>query len=109
MENWKILDLGLLKLEYEVNDKYTYSPPPQLGASDPLSRLTAGLCVYLFYPDLFPSEINIISPPQKKHPDCPLNGRQGFDRAVIDSNKNNNNKTSVLLVVNSDMSMKRND
>ena len=69
MKIWKIGKywiLGLLKLEYEVNDKYTYSPPPQLGASDPLSRLTAGLCVYFFYPDLFPSEINIISPPPPK-------------------------------------------
>ena len=41
------------------------SPPPQQGASDPISGLT-GLCVYLFYPNLFPSQINIISP--KKQP-----------------------------------------
>ena len=41
------------------------SPPPQQGASDPISGLT-GLCVYLFYPNLFPFQINIISP--KKQP-----------------------------------------
>ena len=31
------------------------------GASDPISGL-AGLCAYLFYPNLFPSQIKIISP-----------------------------------------------
>ena len=36
------------------------SPPPQQGASDPISGLT-GLCVYLFYPHIFPFQINIIS------------------------------------------------
>ena len=47
------------------------SPPPQQGASDPISELT-GLCVYLSYThDLFPSQINFIGP--KKQPPCPLN------------------------------------
>ena len=84
-----------------ISIQIPYSPPPQPGASDPLSGLT-GLCVHLFYPDLFPSEINIISPPppKKKHRDCPINSRQGVDRAAIDKNKKNNNKTSVLLVMN---------
>ena len=36
-------------------------PPPQQGPSDPISGLT-GLCVYLFYSHIFPSQINIISP-----------------------------------------------
>ena len=36
------------------------SPPPQQGASDPISGLT-GLCVYLFYLHIFPFQINIIS------------------------------------------------
>ena len=41
---------------------------PQQGASDPSSALS-GLCLYLFYPNLFPYQINIISyppPPNKK-------------------------------------------
>ena len=33
----------------------------QRGASDPISGLT-GLCVYLFYPNLFASQINLIFP-----------------------------------------------
>ena len=37
------------------------SSPPQQGASDPISGLT-GLRVYLFYPHIFPSQINVISP-----------------------------------------------
>ena len=35
------------------------------GASNPIKGPT-GLCVYLFYPNLFPFQINIISP--KKQP-----------------------------------------
>ena len=34
----------------------------QQGASDPISALS-GLCLYLFYPNLFQSQINIIPPP----------------------------------------------
>ena len=59
-----------------ISRQISDSPPPPQGASDPISRLT-GLCVYLFFPDLFPSEINIVSfPPQKKkqqqQPESPL-------------------------------------
>ena len=52
----------------------------QQGASDPSSALS-GLCVYLFYPNLFPYQINIISYPpppqikkqqQQQQPECPL-------------------------------------
>ena len=41
------------------------SPPPQQSASEPISGLT-GLCVYLFFPNLFHSQINIISPSKKQ-------------------------------------------
>ena len=54
-----------------ISRQKSESPPPQQGASDPISRLT-GLCVYLFFPDLFPSEINIIPPVKKKQPEFPL-------------------------------------
>ena len=55
-------------------------------ASDPISGLT-GLCVYVFYPNLFLSRSNIIppSPPphqkKKDRTDCPLNKR--FSRAFV--------------------------
>ena len=55
-------------------------------ASDPISGLT-GLCVYVFYPNLFLSRSNIIPPPhphqknKKDRTDCPLNKR--FSRAFV--------------------------
>ena len=48
-----------------ISRQISESPPTQQGASDPISRLT-GLCVYLFFPDLFPSEIKIIPLAKKK-------------------------------------------
>ena len=50
------------------------NPPPKQGAPDPICGLT-GLCVYFFYPNLFPSQINIISPPppKKNTHNIPLN------------------------------------
>ena len=46
------------KISRQIQD----SPPPQ-GASDTISGLTLGLCVYhLFYPNSFPSQNNIIPP-----------------------------------------------
>ena len=50
-------------MKWIISRQLPDSPPPQQGASDPISGLT-GLCVYLFYPNLFPSQINIISPPK---------------------------------------------
>ena len=55
-------------------------------ASDPISGLT-GLCVYVFYPNLFLSRSNIIPPSPHPHQkkkdrtDCPLNKR--FSRAFV--------------------------
>ena len=51
-----------------IGRQITDSPPPQQGASDPISELN-GLYVYLFHPFLFPSHINNIPPPppQKKN------------------------------------------
>ena len=54
-----------IKIWSEYSRQIPDSPPPQQGDSDPISGLT-GLYVYLFYPNLFPSQINIISP--KKQP-----------------------------------------
>ena len=48
-------------MKWIIGRRLLDSPPPQQGASDPIGRLT-GLCVYLFYPHIFPSQINIISP-----------------------------------------------
>ena len=42
---------------------------PKQGASDPISGQT-GLCGYLFYPNLFLSQITIISP-QKNNQNAP--------------------------------------
>ena len=67
-KKWKILDLGVVKIlnmKWIISRQMPDSPPPQQGASDFISGLT-GLCVYLFYPNLFPSQINIIPP--KKQP-----------------------------------------
>ena len=63
---------GLLKFKEKnriSSRKIPYSQPPQQGASDPISELT-GLCSYLFYPNLFPSQINVIS--TNKQPECPI-------------------------------------
>ena len=54
-----------------ISRQISESPPTQQGASDPISRLT-GLCVYLFFPDLFPSEIKIIPLAKKKQTEFPL-------------------------------------
>ena len=48
-------------MKWIIGRRLPDSPPLQQGASDPISGLT-GLCVYLFYPHIFPSQINIISP-----------------------------------------------
>ena len=67
----EILDLGVVKnwnMKWVISRQLPDSPPPQEGASDPISRLTGlctipgAACVYLFYPHIFPSQINIISP-----------------------------------------------
>ena len=50
------------------------SPPPQESASDPICGLT-GLCVYLFCPNLFPSQIDF---PQKNNRNAPLNVCNSF-------------------------------
>ena len=55
-------------------------------ASDPISGLT-GLCVYVFYPNLFLSRSNIIPPSPHPHQkkkdrtDCPLSKR--FSRVFV--------------------------
>ena len=48
-------------MKWIISRQIPDNPPPQQGASDPISGLTA-LCVYFFYPNLFSSQINIISP-----------------------------------------------
>ena len=69
-----------------ISRKIPETPPPQRGASDPISGLT-GLCVYVFYPNLFLSRSNIIPPSPHPHQkkkdrtDCPLNKR--FSRAFV--------------------------
>ena len=71
-ENGKILDLGIVK---NLNEKWIISrqlpdsPSPQQGASDLISGRT-GLYVYLFFPNLFLSQISIISPQTDR--DAPL-------------------------------------
>ena len=71
-KNWKILDWGFVKIlkknrirSRQIPD----SPKPRQGAFDPISEPT-GLCSYLFYPNLFPSQVNVIF--TKKQPECPL-------------------------------------
>ena len=62
---WNILDLGIVKkkkMKWTIGRQIPDSSLPQQGASDPISALS-GLCVYLFYPNLFPSQINIPPPP----------------------------------------------
>ena len=69
-----------------ISRKIPETPPPQRGASDPISGLT-GLCVYVFYPNLFLSRSNIIPPSPHPHQkkkdrtDCPLSKR--FSRAFV--------------------------
>ena len=61
---------GMFKImEILENIGFGGSPPPRQGAFDPISELTV-LCSYLFYPNLFPSQVNLIS--TKKQPECPL-------------------------------------
>ena len=63
-EKGKILGLGVVKdwnMKWIISRQLPDSPPPQQGASDPISALT-GLCVYLFYPHIYPSQINIFFP-----------------------------------------------
>ena len=68
-------------MKWRISRQLPDSAPPQQDAPDPISRLT-GLYVYLFYPYLFPSHINIISPPppQKKinNRNAPLNVCNSF-------------------------------
>ena len=73
MENLLLLDLGVVE-HYQVKEiirrRILDSPPAKQGASDLISRITA-LCVYLFNPNSFPSQINLISPP-KNNQNAPL-------------------------------------
>ena len=62
--------MGLLKIKIIISKQRQDSPPLQQRASDPISGLT-GLCVYLFYRNLFPCQINIIPPPPTPHPPSP--------------------------------------
>ena len=54
-----------------MNDKYTYSPQPQLGASDPLSRLTAvyvyTFTILIYFLPKLTSFLPPTPPPQKKN------------------------------------------
>ena len=52
-------------MKWIISGQIPDSPPPQQSASEPISGLT-GLRVYLFFPNLFASQINIISPSKKQ-------------------------------------------
>ena len=83
MENWEILDLWVVenyKMEGIIMRKIPHSPPPQRGAPEPISRLTV-LCVCLFYPYFFPSQINpiLLPPPPQKN----SNNQNASLRSVI--------------------------
>ena len=52
-------------MKWIISRQLPDSPPPQQGASDPISGLT-GLFVYFFYPNLFPSQIKINKRKKKK-------------------------------------------
>lgn len=73
MENLLLLDLEVVE-HYQVKEiirrRILDSPPAKQGASDLISRITA-LCVYLFNPNSFPSQINLISP-KKNNQNAPL-------------------------------------
>lgn len=56
------------------------STKPQQGAFEPIIGQT-GLCVYLFYLYLFPSQINTIFP--KKQLDCPLKYVEFYLRGLV--------------------------
>ena len=63
-EKGKMLDLWVFKnwnMKRIISRELPDSPPQQEGAPDPITGLT-GLCVYLFYPHTFPSQINIVYP-----------------------------------------------
>ena len=66
LENIGFGVVKILKKNRISGRKIPDSPLPQQGASDPISELT-GLCSYLFYPNLFPSQINVISTNNKKN------------------------------------------
>ena len=78
--SWFFTSPFIFLLKWITSRQIRDSPPPQQGASDPISGLT-GLCVYLFFPYLFPSHINIISCP--KHPDCPFKGLTQLKNAIL--------------------------
>ena len=86
MQNWEILDLWVVenyKMEGTIMRQILNSPSPQRGAPEPISRLTV-LCVCLFYPYFFPSQINPIPlplPPPKKKKN--LNNQNASLRSVI--------------------------
>ena len=65
---WFFTSPFIFLLKWITSRQIRDNPPPQQGASDPISGLT-GLCVYLFFPYLFPSHINII-----QHQTAPLKG-----------------------------------
>ena len=48
-------------MKWIISGQIPDSPAPQQSASEPISGLT-GLRVYLFFPNLFHSQINIIFP-----------------------------------------------
>ena len=52
-------------MKWIISGQIPDSPPPQQSASEPISGLT-GLYVYLFFPNLFASQINIIFPSKKQ-------------------------------------------
>ena len=54
-------------MKWIISRQLPDSPPPQQGASDPISGLT-GLFVYFFYPNLFPSQIKINKRKKKEKP-----------------------------------------
>ena len=56
-EKGEMLDFGVFKnwnMKWIISRQLPDSPPPQQGASGPISGLT-WLCLYLFYPHTFPS------------------------------------------------------
>ena len=64
MENLQILDLRVVenyKIKEMISRQIVDSRPAKQDASELIRRITA-LCVYLFNPNLFPSQINFISP-----------------------------------------------
>ena len=58
--------LALLKVKIKRRKSITKQipdvPPLQKGVSEPIIRELTGIYAYLFYPNFFPSQINLISP-----------------------------------------------